>query len=208
MITPQEAVMIVLGVLACFAGYSMFRTMLPLWGFILVGWIAFIYLPVVFSVPRAQQGLYQAIAFISGGLIGAILAIPLYYAVIFLSGAALGGVFGILLGAIIEVGGISSMRQITALTNMAFPPIPETATQFLLMVAIGLILGFASIGFQKFMIIASSSFVGAAALVSGLAGAITNISLSDMNRAAFLLTGWILMGLLGMFVQFRVLGET
>lgn len=208
MITPQEAVMIVLGVLACFAGYSMFRTMLPLWGFILGGWIAFTYLPVIISIPRGQQSLYQVAAFVGGGVVGAIIAVPLYYVVVFLSGAALGSVLGILLGAVIEVGGISTMRQITALASMAFPPVPETATQFLLMAIFGLILGFASIGFQKFMIIASSAFVGAAALVSGVAGAITSISLSDTNRAAFILTGWIVMGLLGMFIQFRVLGET
>ena len=35
MITGQSAVMIVLGVIACFAGYSLFRTMLPMWGIIL-----------------------------------------------------------------------------------------------------------------------------------------------------------------------------
>jgi hypothetical protein len=208
MITAQAAVMVVFGVIACFAGYSLFRTMLPMWGFILGGWVAFTFLPVVIQGPNADTNLYKAIAFIGGGLVGAIIAIPLYFVIIFLSGAVLGGVVGILFGAVIDVGGIASMRQLTALSNMAFPPIPSTATQFVMMAIFGIILGLVAINFQKFMIIASSAFVGAAALISGLTGIIAGLTTTDMSQAVVMLVAWMVLGLLGMFIQFRLLGET
>jgi len=200
--------MIVLGVVACFAGYSMFRTMLPMWGFIIGGWVAYTLAPTL--IPAAQSGaaLYRVGAFLVGGLIGAIVAVPLYFVIIFLSGAALGAIIGIMFGAVIDVGGISTMRQVTALINMSFPPVAATTTQFLLMAIFGVILGIVALNFQKFMIIASSAFVGSAALITGLTGTIGNIANTDMSRAAIMLLGWIVLALLGMFVQFRVLGET
>ncbi|MBE0698639.1 MAG: DUF4203 domain-containing protein [Anaerolineaceae bacterium] len=208
MITPTAAVMIVFGVIALIGGYSLFRSMLPLWGFILGGWLAFSFLPVVIHTPQAKTAIFQAIAFIAGGIVGAAVAIPLYFVIVFLSGAALGGLAGVMIGAIIDVGGFNSVRQIMRFTEMAFPPIPQTSTQFIMLAVFGLILGAAAINFQKFMVIASSSFLGSAALVSGLIGPITQIGASDMNRAATMLTTWLVLGILGMIIQFRWIGET
>jgi hypothetical protein len=207
MITPTAAVMIVFGVIALIGGYSLFRSMLPLWGFLLGGWLAFTFLPIVIHTPQAKTTLFQAIAFIGGGIIGAAIAIPLYFVIVFLSGAALGGLAGVMIGALVDVGGVSSVRQIMTFTQMAFPPIPQTSTQFVLMAIFGLLLGAAAINFQKFMVIASSSFIGSAALASGLIGPITQIGSSDMNRAATMLTTWLLLGILGMIIQFRWTGD-
>jgi hypothetical protein len=207
MITPTAAVMIVFGVIALIGGYSLFKSMLPLWGFILGGWLAFSFLPVVIQTAQAKTPLFQAIAFIGGGIIGGAIAIPLYYLIVFLSGAALGGLAGVMVGAVVEVGGFSSVRQIMNFTALAFPPIPQTGIQFILMAVFGLILGAAAINFQKFMVIASSSFLGSAALVSGLIAPITQIGSSDMNRAAAMLIAWLVLGILGMIIQFRWIGE-
>lgn len=203
---PQQAVLIVFGIVACFMGYSMFRTMLPLWGFVLGGWIAFILLPTILPA-KAGDLVVQLIAAVVGGLIGAAIAIPLYFVIIFISGAVLGMIFGIMLGALIDLGGISTAAQLSAFTNMSFPPIPHTATQFVLMAIVGLIMGGISINFQKFMICASSAFMGAGAIVTGLVGPITQISSSDMGRGAFMLIGWMFLGMAGLFIQFRMMGE-
>jgi hypothetical protein len=207
MIAPTAAVMIVFGIIALLGGYSLFRSMLPLWGFILGGWLAFIFLPVVIHTEQAKTVLFQVIAFIGGGIIGAAVAIPLYYVIVFLSGAALGGLAGVILGALFDVGGISSVRQVTTFAAMAFPPIPQSSMQFILMAIFGLILGAAAINFQKFMVIASSSFLGAAALVSGLIAPIAKIGSSNMNSAALMLTTWLILGILGMIIQFRMTGD-
>lgn len=207
MISPTAAVMIIFGVIALIGGYSLFRSMLPLWGFLLGGWLAFTFLPAVIQTEQAASPLFQAIAFIGGGIIGAAVSFPLYYVIVFLSGAALGGLAGVMAGAVMDVGGFSSFRQIMNFTHMSFPPIPHTGTQFIMMAIFGLILGAAAINFQKFMVIASSSFLGSAALVSGLIGPITRIGSNDMNSAAAIITTWLVLGILGMIIQFRWMGE-
>jgi hypothetical protein len=99
MISPEQIVMIVLGVIACFGGYSLFRSMASLWGFLLGGWIGYTLLPVFTEPSISSKALYQIIAFVSGGVVGAIIGIPMYFVVVFLSGAALGALFGIMAGS-------------------------------------------------------------------------------------------------------------
>jgi hypothetical protein len=92
---------------------------------------------------------------------------------------------------------------------MVFPPLPRTSLQLILMVVLGLVLGGSAISFQKFMVIASSSFLGAAALITGLTGSIGMItSITDSGRAALLLIGWLLVAMVAMIVQYRMMDET
>lgn len=205
MSTPQSALMIVFGAVALLGGYYLFRSMLSLWGFLLGGWLTFTFAPTL--IPAAQSGLGLAGAFVVGGIIGALIATPLYFVTVFLSGAALGGLAGVMVGAVIDVGGFSSIRQITTFTQMAFPPIPSTSTQYLVMVVAGLLLGIAAINFQKFMIIASSSFLGAAALVSGLVEPITQVAAAGTSRAALMILAWFVIAVIGMIIQFRSSGD-
>lgn len=207
MLSGQDIVMIVFGIAFCFMGYSMFREMMPLWGFLLGGWIAYTLLPAVVHGPQAHELLFQVIAFGVGGVIGAIISFPLYLGIVFLTGAALGMLMGILVGAFIDTGGFTSFRQITAFTAMSFPPLPQTGMQYFLMVVFGLVLGGIAIPFQKFMVCASSAFLGSAAMITGLGGPISLVSSSDMGRGAVMMVGWLILGLVGLFVQFRMLGE-
>ena len=205
--TGQGMFLVVFGIAACIAGYSMFRSMVPLWGFLLGGWIGFTMLPVFVSGPQAAQIIYQIGSFLIGGVVGAIIAYPLYYVIIFLSGGALGMMTGILIGALIDMGGINSFRHLDTLASMSFPPSPQSGTQFLAMVICGLIMGGLAIAFQKFMVIASSAFLGAAAIISGLVGPIAQIATSDMGRGAVTILGWIILGFIGVFIQFRTMDE-
>lgn len=207
MISAQDAVLIVVGIIATFMGYSVFRSMMPLWGFILGGWLTFILLPTILGPARAGDLLIQLVAVIVGGAIGALLAIPLYFVIIFLSGAALGMLIGVLAGALVDVGGPSSVQAVRTFMSMSFPPMPQSATQWVLMLIFGLIMGGVGIAFQKFMICASSSFVGAAALVTGLGGSIATFTATDMSKAAVMMVGFLILGMVGLFVQFRMMDE-
>jgi hypothetical protein len=207
MITVQDMFMIVLGILACFAGYSMFREMLPVWGFVLGGWIAYTFLPVIVGAERAEELIIRIVGVGIGALAGAAIAIPAYYVIVFLSGAALGMLIGVMLGALIDIGGITSIRQLSSFTVMVFPPSPQSAAQFLFMTIGGLLMGVMAINFQKFMICASSAFLGAAAVITGLGAPIASVSASEMGASAMMLTSWLVLGMIGLFVQFRMLGE-
>jgi hypothetical protein len=103
--------MILFGGIALIGGYSLFRSMLPLWGFILGGWVTF-------SFCRWWCTYPSEIHLISGYRLfwrrhsRAAIATPLYYVIIFLSGAALGGIAGVMIGAVVDIGGINSFRNV------------------------------------------------------------------------------------------------
>jgi hypothetical protein len=208
MLTPQGMMLVLVGAVACFMGYSMFRSMLPLWGFILGGWIAMTIAPNFIEVPASQQLILFIASFAIGGVIGALISTPLYYVIIFLSGATLGALIGIVVGSLLEFGGIASFRDLDTLrnVNLSFPPEVNSITQLVLIVIIGGALGFAALNFQQFMITASSAFLGAAALVSGLSVVITN-SFPNVSGSLMLLLSWLVLGMVGIFIQFRVLGD-
>lgn len=206
MLAVSDMVMVVFGIIACFMGYSLFRGMLPLWGALLGGWIAFSTMPAL--VPAQAGSLAaQGIAFAAGGTLGALIARPLYMMIVFLSGAVLGGVMGVVAGALIELGGITSFSRLDQLSAMSFPPVPHTATQFLCMAVLGIALGAAAINFQKFMITASSAYLGAAAIVTGLTVPLHGMASTAVGRGAVMLLAWIVVGLVGLFLQYRMMGD-
>lgn len=204
MVTVQQAVLIVGGIIATFTGYSVFRNMMPLWSFILFGWITSILLPTLLGPALAANLPVEIAAVIIGGALGALLSRPLYFVIVFLGGAALGMLLGVLTGAVINIGGFSSIAAIRALAAMSFPPMPQTNLQYILMVFFALIMGALAVAFQKFMITASSAFVGAAALVSGLVGPITQLSTTDAGRGAIIMVGWLILGIVGLFLQLHM----
>jgi hypothetical protein len=208
MVTPQGIMLVLVGAIACFMGYSMFRSMLPLWGFILGGFIMMTIAPNFITVPPSQTMFLVIGSFVVGGLVGALIAMPLYYGIVFISGAALGALLGIVGGSFLDMGGITSFRDVQNLQNMSitFPPQVTSMTQLVLIVIIGGILGFMALNFQKFMITASSAFLGAAALVAGLSAVITN-SMPNVSGNILMVVGWLLLGMVGIFVQFRVLDD-
>jgi hypothetical protein len=202
-------VLVIFGILVCFAGYSIFQSMLPLWGFILGGFICIIVVPMVMKIPPSQEAIYQVVSFAAGGLIGALIAKPLYYVTVFISGAAAGALVGIVLGAYLSIsGGQVSVHALNELASMSFPPRIDTPIQVVLMVVLGLIVGGFSISFQKFMISSSTALLGAAAVVSGLTGAILDVFRTSPTRGFTIFVAWLALGMIGMFIQFRMRDET
>lgn len=165
--------------------------------------------PLVIRVPAAQQVVVQIVSFVVGGVIGAFIATPLYYVTIFVSGAAMGALVGLVFGSYLQIsGGEVSMRALTELAAMSFPPKIDSSIQVVMMVVFGLVIGGFSISFQKFMISASTAFLGAAGVVSGLTGAILDVMRSNPGRGMWLMVVWLLLGMIGLFVQFRMRDET
>ena len=205
MISAQDAILGIVGIIATFAGYSVFRDMKPLWGFILGGWLTYILLPTLAGPERASNVVIMVAAIVIGGAIAALLSRFLSLLIVFLSGAALGMLIGVVLGAIINVGGFGSPQAIRSLMSLSFPPVPQTSLQYILMVLFGLAMGAVALAFQKFMVCASSAFVGSAALVSGLIGPITSIGAVNVSQSAMMMVAWMILGILGVFLQLRML---
>jgi len=196
----------VVGLIVCFAGYSMFREMLPVWGFFLGGWITFTLMPGLLPELGGQM-VFRIAAFVVGGLIGSILSRPLYILAVFAAGGALGMLFGVMIGNVIEVGGFFTPHQISTLLRTSFPPFPRTGIQFLCMALGGLVMGGVTISFQKFMIISSSAFVGAAAVISGLTGTLLTVTPNIVGRGALVLIGWLILGVIGLVIQTHLTGD-
>lgn len=207
--TPQGAALVFFGIIICFMGYSLFRSMLALWGFILLGLVGVVAVPWVTDLTGTTLLIVQIVTFLVAGTIGALIATPLYYVIVFLSGAALGGLVGLVIGAYLNLsGGAVSFKALTQLAELSFPPPMETTSQFLIMVILGIITGVFAISFEKFMLIASTSFIGAAAAVSGMNTTLLGLFSGIQNRSVLIGIVWVMVGMVGMFVQYRMRDET
>jgi hypothetical protein len=200
MLSVQEIGLFVFGLVLCFMGYSIFRGILPLWGFLIFGWIGYTLLP-TYLPSEAGNLMAQASAFVIAGIIGAIIARPLYFVTIFLTGAVFGALLGVMVGSFIEVGGIMSLAQLERFVNMSFPPNPTSTIQYALMFVAALIVGALAISFQKNLIILSSAYLGSAAIVSGLSSILAGYATGGASRGAIMLLAWLVIGTIGMFAQ-------
>jgi hypothetical protein len=144
---PIAVVAIFGGGLIALMGYRMFLDMLRLWGLLVAG--VFGALIVIFAVPGAGGPFHLsvplAVGFILGGIIGVIFANPLKVVIVFLTGLLAGGLLG-------TVG----YNMVTGTSNL------------LLAVGLGAALGLIAIRFEDVVLIVSTAFLGAAAVMYGL----------------------------------------
>ena len=80
---PAAAMLLAGGVISCFFGYRLFRTVLAIFGFVLGGMLA----SSVFGVSNTTMML---VAWVLGGLLGAFILIFAYFLGVALAGAAIG----------------------------------------------------------------------------------------------------------------------
>jgi hypothetical protein len=80
---PAAIIMLLGGLLACFAGYRVFRVVLAIYGFILGALLAS-------SFMGTDQTLWMVLAWLAGGLVGALILIVAYFAGVALLGAGIG----------------------------------------------------------------------------------------------------------------------
>jgi hypothetical protein len=81
--TPAAIILLLGGLLACFAGYRVFRVVLAIYGFILGALLAS-------SFMGSEQTMWMVVAWVVGGLIGALILLVAYFAGVALLGAGIG----------------------------------------------------------------------------------------------------------------------
>lgn len=183
---------IAIGALGCFFGYRIFKLILGILGFvlgaILAAWIAN-------NILDGSQTIV-VIAALAGGIICAVLMTFLYFIGIFVLGAILGGLLGTLIG--------------TAL---------EGYLQIIIQLILAVIGGVIALIFQKFMIIIATSLSGSWSAVTGIYYFISgdldiyriyqqpkNLLFVDIHFYIILLC-WLILGVIGIFVQYKITGK-
>ncbi len=178
---------VVLGLAQCFFGYRILRVILGITGFILGGLLAG-YL--VFSLTQSQ--LFAVIAGVIGGLIGAGLMAGLYVIGVFLLGAFFGGMAA---SALLTLGGGSPQLWVVAILAIAA--------------------GVVAVLLQKPMLVVATAFLGSWWAVTGVAaltgavelGGFQAVPLVLKDASAGWLIGWLVLGIVGLIVQFRGSGK-
>ena len=184
--TPAAVVLLLGGLLACFAGYRVFRIVLGIYGFILGALIAS-------SAMGAEQTGWTILAAIAGGLAGAVILILAYFLGVALLGAGLGALGANVIG--------------TALGQE-----PHVAVVVILAIAGAL----AALALQRYVIVLATAFGGAwtaivgALALAGVGGAADVAARDDVwlvyplhpaPGERWVVAAWIGLGLAGTLVQ-------
>ena len=187
--TPAAIILLGGGLLACFAGYRVFRVVLVIAGFILGTLLAS-------SFMGTDQTLWMVLAAIGGGIAGALILIAAYFVGVALIGAGIGALAA-------------------NLTWAAFDSEPNVFVVILFAVAGAL----GALALQRYVIIVSTAFGGAwTALVGAFALlgdrlAVEAASRNDVWLAyplspapgqRWVLLAWIVLGIAGVVVQLTI----
>ncbi|HRR57776.1 MAG TPA: DUF4203 domain-containing protein, partial [Acidobacteriota bacterium] len=175
---------IVLGLLACFAGYRIFRVLLGILGFLggalLAGGLTWTFL--------TQSQTVTIVVGILGGLLGAALLSIFYFLGIFALGAAFGGLLGYLLAPVVSL---------------------EPIVGALLL---GIICGILTLAAQRLLITVSTAFGGAWAVLSGISFFLGVPPLQELlhrppvewssPRQLLVFAAWLVLGAAGIAAQY------
>lgn len=187
--TPAAIVLLLGGLLSCFAGYRVFRIVLGIYGFIIGALLAS-------SFMGTDQTLWMVLAAIGGGIAGALILIAAYFVGVALIGAGIGALAA-------------------NLTWAAFDSEPNVFVVILFAVAGAL----GALALQRYVIIVSTAFGGAwTALVGAFALmgdrlAVEAASRNDVWLAyplspapgqRWVLLAWIVLGIAGVVVQLTI----
>ena len=187
---PAAAILVAGGLVACFAGYRMFRLVLGIYGFILGALFAS-------GAMGTEHTIWMIGAALAGGLAGALILIAAYFVGVALLGAGIGALAAGVLWA-------------------WFGSEPGAPAVILFSIAGAL----AALALQRYVIVGATAFggawtiiVGALALAGGQAAeaARSNIWLpypmSPAPGQYWVLLIWLTLGVTGVFVQLRVTGR-
>ena len=189
--TPAAFVLLAGGVIACFAGYRVFRVVLGIYGFILGALFAS-------SAMGTEHTTWMIVAALGGGIVGALILIAAYFVGVALLGAGVGALAASLLWA-------SLGREPGALVVILF--------------SIAGALG--ALALQRYVIIGATAFGGGWTIIVGAlalfgrrvtidAAARNNVWLAyPMNPAPgqyWILFAWIALGVVGVIVQLALPG--
>jgi hypothetical protein len=186
---PAALVLLAGGLLACFAGYRLFKVVLGVYGFILGALVAT-------SIAGADHSGWMIAAAVGGGLLGALALILAYFIGIALVGAAAGAL----------------------LLHLVFASL-DREPHVLLAIAAAVAGAAMAMVLQRYVIILGTSFGGAwTVLVGGLALAGNDTALRaagqgdvwvayPLNPAPgerWVIAAWLVLGIIGVVTQLRV----
>jgi hypothetical protein len=189
--TPAAAILLLGGLLACFAGYRVFRVVLGIYGFILGALLAT-------SIVGTEHTLWTIAAALGGGLAGALLLIAAYFVGVALIGAGLGAGLANLIWA--GIGG---------------------EPHVLVVIALAIAGALAALALQRYVIIVATAFGGAQTVVVGAAALMGDHAaaeaaartvysvypLNPMPGTSLDLVAALALGVLGIFVQLFVTAQ-
>ena len=187
--TPAAIILVLGGLLACLAGYRLFRLVLGVYGFILGALLAT-------SVVGAAETAWLVAAAIGGGLVGALILVAAYFVGVALVGAGL---------AALAVNLVSA--------QFGADPHPLVVILFAIAGALG------ALSLQRYVIIVGTAFAGAWTLVIGLiamgrpsAGASADevwlaYPTSPSLARGWIIAAWVVVAIVGVWVQFHFTGR-
>lgn len=185
-------VLAIIGIVTCFAGYRLFRFLIPIWGFIVGFFAVFNAMRDIFGTGFLPTAMGVALGIVLGILI-ALLAYSFYYVAI----VALSLMFGYLLG----IGIVNALGVKIGWVEVAVG----------VLVAINIALLVIYLDLPKTLIIFFSALDGAAVLITGALLALNQISLDNaenfdvrayLNTSPIWLLAFIVLAILGLIVQF------
>ena len=189
---PAAILLIIGGLVACFAGYRIFRIVLGIYGFIFGAFVAT-------SAMGTSDTAWLIGGALIGGLIGALILIAAYFIGVALIGA-----------------GAAALA-----VNLVWTQISGGEPPALAIIIAAVIGALASLSLQRYVIIIGTAFGGAWTLVVGAMSLMTRGGAEPARAAAerpdvwvlypmnpapgqpWVLAVWVVLGLIGVFVQMR-----
>ena len=144
---PLSILALFVGGVAAFFGYRMITDAIRVWGFF-IGAALFVFLAMnVLHLPGSLTNITVPlfIAFLVGGVLGAVVSGPLSIVIIFISGTALG----------------------VALGEIAYPIVSRGPENMLITVVLAIVTGLLAVKFQEVVLIVTTAFLGALAMIYG-----------------------------------------
>jgi hypothetical protein len=191
-------VAIVIGAIACFFGYRVYRVLFAILGFA-VGALLGLALAGSLTLAPGQEPVVRIILGVLGGIVGASLAWFLNMVFIFLLGAGIGALVG---------------------SGIALVANADNTVQLVIIIVLAVVVGIIAVALQKPFIIVATAFSGAQLIVAGVAqllsGGVTSAAfnpLSVLERGVlqsmapvtiFMVVSWLVLGIVGVFVQYKI----
>jgi hypothetical protein len=188
---PAAIVLVLGGLLACFAGYRVFRIVLGIYGVILGALVAS-------SAMGADQTWHMVAAAIVGGLLGALILILAYFVGVALIGGALGAL-------------------VANLAWAAFGREPG----LIVVIIFAVLGALGALALQRYVIIVATAYGGAQTAVVGAAALLARRTADAASHSVYRvypidpmpgtkldLLAWLVLGTVGLIVQLKVRGKT
>ena len=187
--TPAAVILLLGGLLSCFAGYRVFRIVLGIYGFILGALFAS-------GIAGAESTMWMIVAAVGGGIVGALILIAAYFVGVALLGAGIGALAASVIWAALG-------REPGAIVVIVF----------------AIAGALAALALQRYVIVGATAFGGAWTIIVGAlaltgdrvavdAAARNNVWLAyPMNPAPgnyWILLAWIALGVTGVIVQLAI----